>query len=326
MKRQNTVKKTTLPTLSRLQIFLWQKLPQAIFVAWASFTLVFIILYILPGDPVSLMLGGNGDAQIDKEALAQLRAQYGYDRPVLIRYIDALLKALRLDFGTSVVTGKPVIDSFFAALPATASLAGLSLLLSVILGTLIAILSTNRQSGLRTASLFSKLPPFFVSTPSFVIGLILIQVFSFRLHWLPALGNGTFKQLILPALAMAIPAAGMLAQILSKSLRQTYGDPFVRMMRAKGFSEGRILWHALRNASLPAFTMAGLIVGNTLSGSVVTETVFSRQGIGRLIQMGVEHRDINLICGLIVFSALVYVVISLLIDVLSPLLDPRIKI
>lgn len=307
------------------RIPLTRKLAQAVFVAWASFTVAFSILYILPGDPVSIMLGASGDAQVDKAALEALRVKYGYDRPVIVQYADGLWRAVNLDFGVSLVTGKPVTRSIFDALPATASLATLSLLMTTVFGSLIAILSLQFPGIRRGGGVFSRLPALFVSIPTFVVGLLFLQIFAFWLRWLPATGSASFRALVLPAMTLAVPGAGMLAQILARSLRQTYAEPYVRMLRARGYGEGRILRHALRSASLPAFTMAGLIVGGTLAGAVVTETVFSRQGIGRLVQMGVTSKDINLVCGLIVFSALVYVIVNLVVDLLYPVLDPRVR-
>ncbi len=301
-----------------------RKLLQAAFVAWASLTLAFSILYLLPGDPVSIMLGAGGDAQIDPADLEALRARYGFDRHVLVQYADGLWRALHLDFGVSHTSGRPVVSLILEAIPATAGLAGLSLVISVALGTLIAVLSVPRPGNLGIDAVFSKLPAVLVPIPTFVVGLMLIQIFAFQLRLLPAIGAGSWKALILPAITLAVPASGMLAQVLTKTLRHTYDEPFVRMMRARGFSEMRILRHALRSASLPPFTMAGLIVGGTLAGAVVTETVFSRQGIGRLMQLGVNNQDINLVCGLIVFSALVYVFINLVVDLLYPVLDPRV--
>ena len=308
--------------VARLRPVLTRKLAQAAFVAWASFTLTFAILYWLPGDAVSIMLGA--DAQVDPAEFAKLRAQYGLDRPILIQYADALWRALHLDFGTSLVTGKSVTSSIAAAAPDTASLAFVSLAMSVSLGTGLAVLSLNLPGFPRVGAIFSKIPAIFVAIPTFVVGLLLLQVFAFSLHWAPATGSGSWSTLVLPALTLAIPGAGLLGQVLSKSLHRTYEETFIRLMRSRGYSEFRILGHALHNASLPAFTMAGLIVGGTLASSVVTETVFSRQGIGRLMQMGVTNKDINLVCGLIVFSALTYVVINLIVDLLYPLLDPRV--
>ncbi len=310
-------------TFARLRPVLTKKLLQAAFVAWASFTLTFAILYWLPGDPVSIMLGA--DAQVDPAAFAKIRAQYGFDRPLIIQYADALWRALHLDFGTSLVTGKSVTASIAEAAPVTAQLAFIALALSVILGTTLAVLSLDLPGFPRFGVIFSKIPSIFVAVPTFVVGLLLLQFFAFTLRWVPATGSDSWLTLVLPALTLAIPGAGLLGQVLSNSLHQTYSETFIRLMRSRGYSELRILGHALHNASLPAFTMAGLIVGGTLASSVVTETVFSRQGIGRLMQMGVTNKDINLVCGLIVFSALTYVVINLLVDLLYPLLDPRVE-
>ncbi|WP_262529695.1 ABC transporter permease [Agrobacterium tumefaciens] len=300
-----------------------RRLLQAIFVAWASFTLAFAILYWLPGDPVAIMIGP--DAHLDATELAKLRAQYGFDRPLIVQYLDALWRAVHLDFGTSLVTGKDVTASIAAAAPVTAGLALVSLTLAIAFGTLFAVLSLDLPGFPRLGFIVSKFPAVFVAIPTFVVGLLLLQIFAFKLHWLPATGSKSWSTLVLPAITLAVPGSGILGQVLAKSLRRAYAESVVRTLRARGYSELRILRHALRQASLPAFTMAGLIVGGTIASSVVTETVFSRQGIGRLMQMGVTNKDINLVCGLIVFSALVYVVINLVVDLLYPVLDPRVK-
>ncbi len=300
-----------------------RRLIQAVFVAWASFTLAFAILYWLPGDPVSIMIGP--DAHLDPAELVKLRAQYGFDRPLIVQYLDAFWRAVHLDFGTSLVTGKDVTASIAAAAPVTAGLALVSLTLAIAFGTLFAVLSLDLPGFPRLGIIVSKFPAVFVAVPTFVVGLLLLQIFAFKLHWLPATGSKSWSTLVLPAITLAVPGSGILGQVLAKSLRRAYAESFVRTLRARGYSELRILRHALRQASLPAFTMAGLIVGGTIASSVVTETVFSRQGIGRLMQMGVTNKDINLVCGLIVFSALVYVVINLVVDLLYPVLDPRVK-
>lgn len=300
-----------------------RRLLQAIFVAWASFTLAFAILYWLPGDPVAIMIGP--DAHLDATELAKLRAQYGFDRPLIVQYLDALWRAVHLDFGTSLVTGKDVTASIAAAAPVTAGLALVSLTLAIAFGTLFAVLSLDLPGFPRLGFIVSKFPAVFVAIPTFVVGLLLLQIFAFKLHWLPATGSKSWSTLVLPAITLAVPGSG----ILGRSSRQEpaaglCGKRRANLARARLF-QLRILRHALRQASLPAFTMAGLIVGGTIASSVVTETVFSRQGIGRLMQMGVTNKDINLVCGLIVFSALVYVVINLVVDLLYPVLDPRVK-
>ncbi|MBD9388539.1 ABC transporter permease [Agrobacterium sp. AGB01] len=302
---------------------LTRKLIQAAFVAWASFTLAFAILYWLPGDPVSIMLGP--DAHLNPAELAKLRAQYGFDRPILIQYFDALWRAVQLDFGKSLVTGKSVTESIVTAAPVTAGLAAISLIIAILFGVLFAVMSLDLPGFPRTGFVVSKIPAVLVAIPTFVVGLLLLQIFAFTLRWAPATGSNTWSTMVLPAITLAIPGAGILGQVLAKSLSRAYGEPFVRTLRARGYSEFRILRHAMRQAALPAFTMAGLIIGGTIASAVVTETVFSRQGIGRLMQMGVTNKDINLVCGLIVFSALVYVIINLLVDLLYPILDPRVR-
>jgi len=164
-----------------------------------------------------------------------------------------------------------------------------------------------------------------VAVPTFWVGLLLLQLFSFRLHLFPAFGEGGVDHLILPAVTLALPTGAVIAQVLAASLESTRRQPFIDAARAKGVSRLRIQTrHALRLSSIPAFTIAGVIVGNLLAGSVVVETVFSRAGLGRLTQMSVMAQDIPVVQGVVVFGSLVFVLVNLVVDLLYPLIDPRI--
>ncbi|TQS44110.1 ABC transporter permease [Cryptosporangium phraense] len=307
--------------------YLLKRFAQAIGVLWAAYTLSFVILDLLPGDPVSAMAGAGSDqAPIDPEQIARLQHQYGFDQPVPLQYLDYLGHALRGDFGTSVSTGRPVTDLLAEALPSTLALTGSGLLLGTLVGGSLAMVATwTRLRWLRQFLL--SLPPLAVSMPIFWIGLMLVEVFSFQLELLPAFGNDGLRGLVLPAVALSIPVGAIVAQILAKSLLTALDQPYVETARAKGAGRVRIhLRHALRNASLPALTIVGVLAGQAMANSVVIETVFSRNGLGRVTAAAVTVQDLPLVQGVVVFGSLVFVTANLLVDLIYPLLDPRIVV
>lgn len=299
---------------------------QALLVLWAAFSLSFVILYALPSDPVSIMLNQSGEqTTVNQQQVAELRAHYHLDEPLVVQYGIALWHALQLDFGDSIQSGQPVSASLAEALPKTAALALLSLAVSLVLGVGLALLaSLTRQRWLR--DLLLGLPAVAVSLPTFWVGLLLLQWFSFGWHWFPAMGNQGLASLVLPTLTLAIPTSAVIAQVLARSLAATSRLPFVDALRAKGLSPLRVLLsHVLHNAVIPILSLSGVIVGSLLAGSVVTETVFSREGIGRLAQGAVSSQDIPVVQGVVVLAALIFISVNLLVDLLYPLLDPRIR-
>lgn len=304
-----------------------KRLGQAVGVLWAAYTVSFLVLDYLPGDPVTAMAGAGMDSgQVDPQQLAALRHEYGFDKPVLVQYAECLGRAVRGDFGDSVSTGRPVTSTLADALPQTLQLTGAALLLAVVLGVGLAVLATyTAQRWLR--QLLLSLPPLGVSVPTFWVGLLLVETFSFRLRWFPAFGNDGFKGLVLPALTLAVPTGAQIAQVLAKSLLTALDQAYMETARAKGAGRWRVhLRHALRNASLPALTVVGLLVGQLIAGSVVVETVFSRDGLGRVTAAAVSAQDIPLVQGVVVFGALIFVTTNLVIDLVYPLLDPRIVV
>ncbi|PXW31352.1 ABC transporter permease [Nocardia sp. 348MFTsu5.1] len=297
---------------------------QAIGVLWASFTIAFGILFILPSDPVSIAVQGNSASPVDQQAVADLQARYGLDQSLLSQYWTSLSHAVRGDFGTSISTGQPVTTAIADALPSTLQLAVGALVLAVLFGSLIAFATTySRAQWLRTA--LQALPPLGVAIPTFWVGLMLLQVFSFNLHIFPAFGDKGFSSLVLPALTLAIPTGAVLAQVLASSMGTTWRQPYVETAQAKGASRFRVVTHhVVRLASIPALTIAGVLIGNLLAGAVVVETVFSRAGVGRLTQTSVMAQDIPVVLGIVVMSTLVFVLVNLIVDLLYPLIDPRI--
>ena len=305
--------------------YLGRRLLQGVFVLWAAYTLSFLILYLLPGDAASVAAAGGGDASsADPALVARLRHEYGLDQPLWLQYLHALGRALTGDFGADPQTGQSALRAVTQVLPGTLALAGAALVLAVVVGLLLAIASTfPRASWLRQA--LSALPPLGAAVPVFWIGLLLLQAFSFHLRWFPSVGGDGFRSLVLPAVTLAVPTGAYIAQLLSRSLRLTLGRPYIELVRAKGAGEARVHFaHALRNAVLPTLTMVGVLVGNLLAGTVVTETVFSRTGVGRLVVQAVGDRDLPVVQVVVVFAALVFVVSSLVIDLIYPLVDRRI--
>lgn len=297
----------------------------AVFVLWAAFTVSFLILYALPGDPVSILAGPDA-TDISPEQLDALRREYGLDRSLIAQYAGQLGDVVTGDLGRSVQSRRPVATLIAEQLPATAQIATAGLATAVVFGGGLALLATYVRSRW-LSHLLLGLPPVGVAVPSFWVGLLLLQQFSFRWTWFPALGNAGWRSIVLPAITLALPTGALVAQVLAKSLDNTLREPYIDTAQAKGASRGRVhVRHALRNAALPALTMAGLLVGNLLSGSVVTETVFSRQGLGRLTATAVAARDLPVVQGLVLLGALVFVVVNLVVDLVYPLLDPRIAL
>lgn len=303
------------------------RLALAVGVLWAAYTVSFVILYLVPGDPVAAMAsGGQEGTPVSAEELAALRAQYGFDDPLLGQYGARLWSALQGDFGASVQTGQSVTSAIAAALPNTAQLAGSAFALAVVGGIGLALLATFTQVRWLKQFLLG-LPPLGVSPPTFWVGLVLVQWFSFQLGWLPALGEHGWRSLVLPAITLAIPIGAILAQVTASCLQEALAEPYIVTARATGITRRAIhLQHALRNAALPVLTIAGMVVGGLLAGSVVVETVFSRAGVGRLTVTSVGFQDLPVVQGIVVFAAAIFVIANLVVDLLLPLADPRVTV
>lgn len=309
--------------------YLASRIGQALIVVWAAFTLAFLILYAMPSDPAEIIASGGLQGETGSEAsaqqLADLRASMGLDQPLVVQYFTRLLATATGNWGESYQTGLPVTGMLAEALPPTAAIALLGLGIAVVVGMVLGFLATYTRFGPLRQFLYS-LPSVGASVPTFWSALLLIQVFSFGLRLLPAFGNNGFASTILPAVALAIPISAMIAQVFGKSLRTVMAEPFLDTARAKGASRMRaMLGHAVRNALLPVLTMVGMIFGALLSGAVVIETVFGRQGFGRMTVDAVNAQDIPVVMGVVVFSAIVFVIATLVVDLLYPLLDPRIR-
>ncbi|AOS63370.1 ABC transporter permease [Actinoalloteichus hymeniacidonis] len=306
--------------------YLGRRLAQSGLVLLAAFTVTFVVLYLLPSDPVRIMLDAGGEGgYVDPAEIAALRAEHGLDQPLLIQYLGALGRVVTGDLGTSIVSGAPVTQSIGEALPHTLALAGSALLVAVLLGGAVAVGGTAlRLTWLR--NLVLSLPALALAAPTFWVGLLLLQFVSFQVGLLPAFGNDGIATLVLPTVTLALPTAAAVAQVLAGGLTDAWRQPYIETARAKGAGQLRVhLAHALRNAVIPTITMSGVLIGQLSAGAVVVETVFSRVGIGRLAQSAVTAQDIPVVQGLVLLAALVFVLVNLLVDLVVPLLDPRIS-
>jgi len=302
--------------------FVLRRAGQAAIVLIAAFTATFFLLQLLPGDAILIKFSdpslGLSPAQLD-----DIRAAYGTDVPWGEQYVHAGLGFLAGDFGYSTQYGTPVRTMLAEALPATLLLAALGLLVAVVLAVLIAALSALApfawlRDGLR------QVPGLFVAVPVFWLGILLIQVFSFGLGWVPIVGADPVSGLILPVLTLAVPISAPLAQVLVRSIDRVQAQPFVTVVRAKGAPPAWVLTQSVaRNAAVPTLTIAGVLFGELVGGAVVTETVFGRTGIGRLTEQAVANQDIPVLQGVVLLSALGFVVISFAVDLATPLIDPR---
>jgi len=280
------------------------------------------MMRFLPGDPVAVMLQTSGGSA---ERIAELRHQLGLDQPTYVQYMRFLSGVIRGDLGRSIFTGRPVVEMIIEQLPATVELAIASLSIGVGLGVALGIIS-----ALREGSWIDNLSMVFaatgVSMPSFWLGLMLIYLLSLRLGWLPATGQGGIKRLIMPATVLGFTVSATIARLVRSSMVEAMRQEYITTARAKGLKERLVISrHALKNALIPVVTMVGLEFGWLLGGAVVTETVFSRQGLGRLAVQAVLWKDFPLVQGTVLFAAVFYLGVNLVVDILYAFLDPRIS-
>lgn len=304
--------------------YLANRTGQALLVLWAAFTASFVLLQLLPGDAI-LIKFLNPELGLGPQEIADIRAAYGADTSVWQQYQHTLLGFLSGNFGYSVQAGVPVSQGLATNLPPTLRLAGLGFAAALLLAVVLAFASQlTRWGWLRSA--LRSLPSLFISVPVFWLGIMLIQVVSFRLGWIPVINPGKWQGLVLPTLTLAIPIAAPLAQILIRNIDEVLTQPFVAVARAKGATRQWVLWkHVARNAVLPTLTIAGVLFGELLAGAVVTEAVFGLNGLGSLTQQAVGNQDTAVLQAVVVVSATAFVFINLVVDLLYPVFDPRLR-
>jgi ABC-type dipeptide/oligopeptide/nickel transport system permease component len=281
------------------------------------------MMHLIPGDPALAML--RGQPQVTEADVERVREQLGLNDPAPVQYLKYVGRVLQGDFGRSVQSRRPVLMDVAAQAPSTIELALAAIVLAVTLGIVLGVVSALHQnSWIDTAAMVTAL--FGVSMPSFWFGLILIFVFSLKLGWLPATGQGGLQRLILPALALGLDFSAVTARLVRANLLEVLVADYVRTARAKGAPPRIVLIrHALRNAMVPAITIIGLQVGTLLGGAVVVETVFARQGIGRLLVGAILAQDFPVVQAIVLLAATVYVVLNLMVDLTYAVFDPRIR-
>ncbi|MEU9976247.1 ABC transporter permease [Streptomyces sp. NPDC051014] len=297
-----------------------RRLAVAVFVLFCTATVTFFLVR-LSGDPVKILLPPDATAAQERA----LRHSLGLDRSLLSQYLDYLRGLLHLDFGDSLVYGQPVSEILADRLPATLQLAAAALGVTLVVAIPAGILAAMRRgrgtdSTVMTGVLLGQ------STPPFWVGILLILVFAVWLRVLPASGYGTFANLILPAVTLAVYSVAVVARLLRSSLVDVLSSDHIRSARAKGFGPLQVvLRHGLRNASLPVVTVVGLEVGNLLGGAILTERVFSWPGVGQLTVEAISNRDFPLVQATVLFFATTFVVVNLLVDLSYSFLDPRVR-
>ena len=308
-----------------LATYLTRRLAQLGVVLLLVSVAVFAIMHALPGDPVQLMLSGAESGSVTPERQEQLREEMGLNDPLPVQYGRFLRGAVTGDLGTSVRLRQPVLDLILDRLGPTLALSLGGILFAVLIGVTTGVLAALRQ-GSWIDGLSRVLAYVGVSLPLFWLGLLLILVFSFQLSWFPPAGSEGIRSLVLPSLSLGLVSAGVIARLTRASLREVLVEDYIRTARAKGLPR-RIVYlrHALRNALLPVVTMLGLQFGAMLAGAVVTETVFSRPGLGRLVVSAILWKDYPLVQGIVLCMAAMYVLVNLFVDLLAAWLDPRIR-
>jgi ABC-type dipeptide/oligopeptide/nickel transport system permease component len=284
---------------------------------------VFMMVRLVPGDPVQILTGGG--ARVTQEQQDNLRRQLGLDKPLPVQFGNFVSDLAQGDLGTSYRSKRPVLTDIRARIPNTAKLAGAGLLITVVVGVLTGVVAaTHKGSMIDLASMF--VATIAVSVPGFWFGLMLILFFSVRLGWLPVSGADSWKALILPAATLGLRSAAVLARVTRSTMLDVLSQDFVRTARAKGLRERMVTYrHALRNAMIPIVTLVGLELGGLLAGAFIVETVFAYPGLGLLGVTALQTRDFPLIQGVVLVTAVIYVVANLLVDLLYGVLDPRIR-
>lgn len=307
--------------------FLIKRLGFSLVTLLSVLTLVFVVIRIVPGDPAQVILGDQADAT----AIAAMRTRLGLDRPLVEQYWSFLSGALKGDWGVSLVTGRPVIQEILAVLPWTLELTVVSMVIGVVIGVPLGVWAAVKRNRLadyvtRVASLLG------LSFPPFVSAIILLILFSLQLRWFPVISAGSgslsawFQSMALPALNLGLIMAAYITRVTRSAMLEVLQEDYVRSARAKGVPWAAVVWrHALRNALIPVVTIVGLYLGILIGNSVLTEIVFNRPGLGKLIVGALNQRDYTMLQGLMVIYCFLIVVVNLVTDLLYGVLDPRVK-
>jgi len=304
-----------------LRVFL-RRLLLSIPTLFGVLVVVFLLLYVAPGDPVMAMVGERADPQ----TIARLRAELRLDDPLPTQFAHYAGGVLRGDLGNSYITGRPIISDLLERFPKTLQLAGAAMLLAAICGMTLGVLAARRPGGW-VDRLSLGVAYLGISFPVYWIGLILILVFAMKLRWFPPSGFGGIRYLVLPALALGMRSIAFLARMTRSAMLEALGADFTRTAKAKGVPERVVVVrHALRNALIPVITVLGLDFGAYLTGSILTETIFSWPGLGRYVVNAIARRDLPGVQGAVLFMSVVFVLVNLLTDLAYAKTDPRVRL
>jgi peptide/nickel transport system permease protein len=305
--------------------YIVSRLLQLVPVLFLISLIVFLVMHTLPGDPAELMLQGAEGGSVTPERLAELRTEMGLDDPLVVQYMRFAGGALVGDLGESIRFRTPVSALIAERFYYTMELAIAGLVCALAIGVPLGMIAAVRVNGIFD-TIAMGIAYVGASVPIYWLGLVLILVFAFNLGWFPAAGAQDWNSLVLPAFTLGFASAGLISRLVRSSMIEVLQEDYIRTGRAKGLSEPIVLWrHGLKNALIPVVTMVGLQFGGLLAGAVVTETVFSRPGIGRLIVSGILSKDYPLVEGCALFLAVVYLLVNLFVDILYAWLDPRIR-
>jgi peptide/nickel transport system permease protein len=299
------------------------RIGQSAVVLLLAFTVIFWGVTILPADPVTIFVA-KGEGYFNPDVVTQVKQYYGYDRPAWVQYVSQLTQLVHGNFGFSLSSGQSVTERIGSVIGETLKLASTATVLALVFAiTIVLLATTGRAEWLR--NFLRSIPPLFSAVPTFWLGLVVLQIFSVQLGLFSMFPDGSLASLLIPALVLAVPISAPIAQVLLKNAEATLALPHVNTARAKGGSPGWVIRrHVLKNAAGPALTVTATTVGALLGGSVITETVFSRSGLGTVLLDAVSTQDISLIQGLVLLTTVVIVGVNLLVDLIYPILDPRV--
>ena len=301
--------------------FIIRRLLLSIPTLFGVLVVAFLLLYVAPGDPVMAMVGERAD----EATIARLRAELRLDDPLPVQFGHYIAGIAKGDLGKSYITNRPIRKDILERFPKTLQLAGAAMLLATVLGVTLGVLSARHPGGLldRFGLAVAYLG---ISFPVYWVGLLLILLFAVTLHWLPPSGFGGIRYLALPALALGMRSIAFLARMTRSAMLDALGADYVRTARAKGLSEFLVVGrHALRNAMIPIITVLGLDFGAYLTGSILTETIFSWPGLGRYVVNAIARRDLPAIQGSVLFLSAVFVLVNLITDIAYAKADPRVS-
>lgn len=306
----------------RLVIGIVRHLLVAVVQVWGAATLCFVMLHLIPGDPADIIMGNQ--AVVSPELKDAVRTEYGLNDPIVVQYLRELWHLLQGDFGQSFQLQRPVWDVITEQLTPTLQLTLSALVLAVLFALVAAVLVPERNRWARR--IFSGLEVLAVSVPQYWFGILLITFLSLRWQVFPVIDASGWQSLVLPSVAIALPLAGMLAQVLREEMDVTLTQPFVVSARARGATERVIrVGHALRHCLIPAMTLTGWFLGSLLGGSVLIEQVFGRPGLGQVAMTAVTSKDIPVVTGVVMLSAFVFAAVNLAIELSYRLIDPRLR-